>query len=201
MNKMENLFIVAVVRLSLINMFGGVISGVWLAILGEWGIIGTGILAIFISGMALGLAMMPGLIFAVPAAAMLEKGNRIGGYIFTFLSLIYTYGLLIVWSVFVLIYFTDQANESSLVPVLLWSYGVATGAVSFLASKDSQSGNDSSMLPTFLIQIAYLAVVIGIIFVSGMTLFNVICLFILIMSIGLLGQLAETVQLNRAEEE
>ena len=198
MSKVENLFVAAAVPLSLVNVFGGVVSGIWLAVLGEWGVIGTGLLAMLISGMALGLAMMPGLIFAVPAATMLENGNKIGGYIFTFLSLIYTYGLLIVWSVFVLIYFTDRATEFSLVPVLFWSYGVATGAISFLASKDSQSGNDSAMLPTFLIQIAYLAVIIGIIFVSGMTLFSVICLFILIMSIGLLGQMADMVQLNRA---
>ena len=87
MNKIENLFIGAVVPLSLLNIFGGVVSGVWLAILGEWRVIGTGVLALFVSGMALGLAMMPGLIFSLPAAAMLERGNKIGGYIFTFLSL------------------------------------------------------------------------------------------------------------------
>jgi hypothetical protein len=201
MNKIESLFIGAVVPLSLLNIFGGVVSGVWLAILGEWGVIGTGVLALFVSGMALGLAMMPGLIFSLPAAAMLERGNKIGGYIFTFLSLIYTYGLLIVWSVVVLIHFTDQATDSSLIPILIWSYGVATGPISFLASKDAQSGSDSSALPTLLLQVAYLAVILGIIFVEQMSFFNVICTFVLVMSIGLLSQLLETVQLYSDQGE
>ena len=87
MSKLENLFLAAAVPLSLVNIFGGIVSGIWLAILGEWGVIGTGVLAMLISGMALGIAMMPGLIFAVPAATMLENGNKIGGYIFLFLSL------------------------------------------------------------------------------------------------------------------
>ena len=38
-----------------------------------------GILALLVSGMGLGLAMAPGLIFAGPAVFMLEKGNKIGG--------------------------------------------------------------------------------------------------------------------------
>ena len=201
MSKIENLFVTAAIPLMLVNTFGGVFSLIWLAILGEWGIIGTGVLAMLASGMTLGLAMMPGLIFAVPASTMLENGNKIGSYICGFLSLMYTYGLLIVWSVFVMTYFTNQASESSLVPVLFWSYSVATGAISFLTSKDIQGGNDSSILPTFLIQIAYLAVIIGTIFIGGMTLFSVICLFILIMSIGFLGQMADIFQFSSAHEK
>ena len=67
---------VLAIPLGIINIFGGIISGIWLAILGKWGLIGYGLLAIIVSDMGLGIAMMPGLIFAAPAAVLIEKGNK-----------------------------------------------------------------------------------------------------------------------------
>ena len=66
MNAFANLATVLAVPLGLINMLGGIVSGIWLAILGEWGIIGYGIAALFVSGIGLGLAMVPGLLLAAP---------------------------------------------------------------------------------------------------------------------------------------
>ena len=71
MESFARLLSVLAVPLSILNIFGGIVSGIWLAILGEWGLIGYGILALLVSGMGLGIAMAPGLIFAGPAAACL----------------------------------------------------------------------------------------------------------------------------------
>ena len=178
---------VLAIPLGLINMFGGIVSGIWLAILGEWGLIGYGILALIVSGMGIGLAMMPGLIFAAPAAVMLEKGNKFGGYIFGFLGSLYTIGVLVAWCVLVLIYYTKQANHDSLIPILIWSYGIATGPITWLAQKDLQGGNQYAMVSTFFIQVAYLLTILGILF-FGMSLLNVLILFGVIMSICLFLQ-------------
>jgi hypothetical protein len=186
------LLLAATIPVSLVTMFGGTVSGIWLAILGEWGVIGTGILALFVSSFLLGFALMPSLIFAIPAMALFERGNKVGGYILMFLNLIYTYAILIFWSLSVLIYYREQASNASLIPILFWSYGVATGPISFLASKDLQGGNEHAMFPTVLMQVAYLAAIFGIIFLEGMSFLNIICLFILTMSICLFVQLAET---------
>ena len=86
---------VIAIPLGIINMFGGIISGIWLAILGDWELIGYGILALIVSGMGIGLAMIPGMIFAAPATVMLEKGSKLGGYFFGFLSSLYTVGILV----------------------------------------------------------------------------------------------------------
>ena len=115
------------IPLGILNMFGGIISGVWLAILGEWGLIGYGILALLLSGMGLGLAMAPGFILAAPAVAMIAKGNRVGGYLFGLLSTIYTVGILTAWCILVLVYYTKHADSNSIIPLLVWSYGVARG--------------------------------------------------------------------------
>ncbi|MBT71998.1 MAG: hypothetical protein CMQ15_08180 [Gammaproteobacteria bacterium] len=98
---------------------------------------------------------------------------------------------MIFWSLSVLIYYTEQANNASLIPILFWSYGVATGPISFLAYKDLEGGNEHAMLPTVLMQVAYLAAIFGIIFFEGMSFLNIICLFFLSMSICLFVQLGE----------
>ena len=187
MEAFAKLLSVLVVPLGILNMFGGIISGIWLAILGEWGLIGYGILALFVSGMGLGLAMAPGLIFAAPAAAMLEKGNKVGGYFFGLLSTIYTVGILTAWCILVLVYYTKHADSNSIIPLLVWSYGVATGPIVWLAKKELQSGNEYAMLTTFFIELAYILAILAILLV-GVSLLDVIVLFGVIMSIGLVVQ-------------
>ena len=187
MEAFARLLSVLAVPLTIVNMFGGIVSGIWLAILGEWGLIGYGLLALMVSGMAIGLAMAPGLLFAAPAAAMLEKGHKIGGFFFGFLSTLYTVGILTAWCILVLVYYTKQANADSIIPILIWSYGIATGPIVWLAQKDLQSGNEYAMITTFFIEIAYILTILGILFV-GVSLLDVIVLFGVIMLVGMVVQ-------------
>lgn len=187
MEAFAKLLGVLAVPLAILNMFGGIVSGIWLAILGEWGLIGYGILALIVSGMGLGLAMAPGLIFAGPAAILLEKGNKIGGYFFGLLSTIYTVGVLTAWCILVLIFCTEHASTDSLIPVLIWSYGIATSPIVWLAKKDLQSGNENAMITTFFIQVAYILTIFAILLV-GVSVLNVLILFGVVMAIGLAVQ-------------
>jgi hypothetical protein len=66
------------IPLMILNMLGGIVSGIWLAILGEWGAVGTGILFFFVSTWLLGFALMPSLLFAAPAAYCAKKGKTFG---------------------------------------------------------------------------------------------------------------------------
>lgn len=184
MEAFAKLFAVLAVPLAILNMFGGFVSGIWLAILGEWGLIGYGILALFVSSLLIGLAMGPGLIFAAPAAILLEKGNKIGGYFFGLLSTIYMVGVLTAWCILVLIYYTKHAETDSLIPVLIWSYGIATGPILWLAQKDR---NEFAVITAFFIQVAYILTIFAILLV-GVSLQHVLILFGIVMSIGLAVQ-------------
>lgn len=170
-----------------INALGGIVSGIWLAILGEWGLIGYGLLSLIFSGMLLGFAMAPGMLFAGPAVMFLEKGKRFLAYVFGTLSTCYTVGLLGVWCVLVLIFFASRLTEASLIPGLLWSYGVATGPIAWLASKDMQSGNEYSAGTTFFLQVAYLISIIGIAFL-GFSLAHVFVVFGIVLVLALIVQ-------------
>lgn len=60
------------------------------------------------------------------------------------------------WGVAVLWVFASRATTDSVFPILIWSYGVATGPWSFLASKDQQAGgNEYSVMALFFLQVGY----------------------------------------------
>ena len=178
---------VLAIPLGIINIFGGIISGIWLAILGKWGLIGYGLLAIIVSDMGLGIAMMPGLIFAAPAAVLIEKGNKLGGYFFGLLSTVYAVGVLTGWCVLVLVCYTENVDANTLTPVLIWSYGIAIVPIAFLAEKELQSGNEFAMILTFFIQVAYILTILAILLV-GLLLRDVLIIFGSVMSIGIVVQ-------------
>lgn len=115
------------IPLMILNMLGGIVSGVWLGVLGEWRIIGAGILVFFVSTGLLGFALMPSLLLAAPAAYCAEKGKTGGLVLFGALSSFYILALITAWCCGILFMFVKDATPGSLIPRLLWSYGLATG--------------------------------------------------------------------------
>lgn len=187
MKALEQLIRVSSVPIIFCDLIGCIGSVIWLMVLGEWGILGYGLLAMIISSFLISFALIPGLLLAVPAMSFLEKDNKLGGYFFGFLGSIYTISVMSAWCILVLLFFLNKADSSSYIPVLLWSYCVATGAIAYLAQKDSQSGNDSSAIPTFFLKIAYILTMLGILLV-GMSIQSVVVLFMLVMTVSLVIQ-------------
>jgi hypothetical protein len=181
------------VPLTLINGFGGIVAGIWLAVLGEWGAIGYGIAMLCIGGFLIGLAMMPGILVGAPAITFYEKGNKVGFYILGFLSALYTITVLTVWCVAILYFFEERAHGGLIVPLLLWSYGVATGPIGWLARKELESGNEYAMIHTFFVQVAYVLVIL-VLLVARISIVDVLVLFGIVMLVGLTIQFRIAVQ-------
>ncbi|MBI3781685.1 MAG: hypothetical protein HY278_11615 [candidate division NC10 bacterium] len=152
-----------VVPLAILNMLGGIVSGIWLAVLGEWGTIGFGIVVIAISIPALGFALMPSMLLAVPAAHCATKGRTVGFLCLIALSNLYTVAIITVWCCAVLFVFVKDAPSSILIPTLIWSYGIATGPWGYMASKESQSSDFGPTLAAFMAQLAYLVIMLMVI--------------------------------------
>lgn len=190
--KIQTSFVSVLTILSLLvmilNMLGGVVSGIWLAILGEWGEIFRGILFLVISSFIISFALMPGLLLAGPAMMAIERGKKILGLFFGSLSVFYTVALIVAWCIWVLWLFVSSATESSLIPLLIWSYGVALGPWMWLAQKDQQGGgNEFSIITTFFAQISYLLAMI--LFFAGTTLEIITVVFGSIMLVGAILQI------------
>jgi hypothetical protein len=152
------IFTAILIPLSIINMLGGVVSGIWLMVIGEWRIFFLGILSIFVATGIISLALIPGLLLAVPFAAAAARGKLILSSILGALAALYTTTVIVVWACAVFYFFSRASNVDNRLPVLLWSYGVAVGPWSYMAQKESQgSENSYAFLQVFFLSIAYIA--------------------------------------------
>jgi hypothetical protein len=178
----------------LLNLLGGVVSGLWLAILGQWGAIGVGLLAMLAGGFGISIALLPSMLFAAPAAYFERRGIKPGAYFFGLLSVLYIYALMAWWCITILVYFANRADASSYIPMVLWSYGVAMGPWSWLAQKDQ--GNWASGISMFFAQVGYIVMMIMVLLLN-VTVGDVMAVFAVIMLIGLIVQFKMVLTIQR----
>ncbi len=151
--------------LTVLNLFGGVVSGIWLAILRDWRLLLLGVVSFFVSSMFLGLITAPSLLFSAPGIYLLKKGSFAGSVFFAILSNLYVVAIITVWCAAVLFVFASNSSSVNLIPRLIWSYGVATGPWIYMASKDSSDGGvSSSMIAVFFAELGYFVVMIVVVF-------------------------------------
>lgn len=184
---MQALVALFIVPLTLLNAFGGIASGIWLAVLGEWWAIGYGLLGLF-APFLLAFVLVPGLIFAAPAGLLLFKGRYLLAIPLLFLNQFYTSAVVTLWCLLVFYFFITKANTDTFWPLLIWSYGVALGPWMYMAQKEDQGQTDgSSSITTFFAQIAYIAIALVVAF-RGATLVEAGLIFGGVMIIGMLIQ-------------
>ena len=64
---MRAILLLVAACLAFFNLFGGLVAAVWLAILGEWRLIGAGILYMLFGTFLISVALIPGMILGAPA--------------------------------------------------------------------------------------------------------------------------------------
>src|SRR2546426_4181254 len=85
--------------ITILNWFGAITSGIWLAILGEWKAIGIGVPSFILSGIVVSFALMPGLVLMAPAIRFEESGNRFGLWFFASLCSLYKVFVFTAWCI------------------------------------------------------------------------------------------------------
>lgn len=187
---MQAFITLLIVPFMIFNIFGGIVSGIWLAILGDWWAIGYGVAGMLLSHFFLAILLMPGLLLAAPAMYFLNKGITLLAAPFVLLGSLYTASLISGWCLFIFGFFLSRADYDNYFPLLIWSYGVALGPWMYLAKKEMQSGSSGGeMISIFFAQIAYIVIAISAVFFSSdVILLSVI--FVCIMGVGLLIQFA-----------
>lgn len=148
---------------ALLSGFGSLIAGVWLLFLWEWQPLLAAFALSMIGPFVVGFALMPGLMFGLPAAKALQGRKLFIGALLTFLHNLYMLAILVGWSLLNLLYFTSFA-ESRLTFILnlILSSGVVCGVLAFLASKEPD--NPHSGATTSFVQLAYALAVLGLSF-------------------------------------
>lgn len=145
----------------MLNALGGIVSGIWLALIGQWWALGVGLVGVLVSHFLASILLMPSLLFAAPAAALAERGKQGVATVLAGVSSLDTAALIAVWGIGVLYFFVSRGTAGSVIPLLIRSYGVASGPWSFLASKDQQAGgNEYSAMATFFLQVGYVVAIV-----------------------------------------
>ena len=142
----------------LLNVFVGIIAGVWLAILGKWWALGYGFALLIVSTFGTSFLLMLGsFVFGMPGARLISRRSVVGavlGYPLALLHSVYTFAVIAVWCVCVFQLYMQYADSRSFIPLLLWSYGTATGPWTYMGS--SQRDNAASMISAFAAQMGYI---------------------------------------------
>ena len=74
-----------------LNTFGGIVAGIWLALRGDWGSIGIGLVLLVVAPFILGIALLPSL--ALAAGAIAARRSRVAILGLGTLSVIYVSAL------------------------------------------------------------------------------------------------------------
>lgn len=67
MKVLLGLFGSLLIPFMVLNLLGGIVSGIWLAILGRWEALGLGVAFFFTSKFLLSFALLPAVAIALPA--------------------------------------------------------------------------------------------------------------------------------------
>jgi len=126
-----------------LNFAGGIIGAIWLAVLGRWALIGAGFAALFASTFFLSIAVLPGALTIAPATSAAEKGKYATALFWSVLGLLWLHGVMAAWCVGSFLQILGTRHSGSLWPYLLWSYAVATGPWTYMASQEQQWGQNS----------------------------------------------------------
>lgn len=163
MSRIAAAFALIGALLLILNALGCIVSGIWLALIGQWWALGVGLVGLCVSPFLVIILLMPSLLFAAPAAYLFERGKQGVATVLFGVSSLYTAALMAVWGISVLYLFASRATAGSVIPLLIWSYAVASGPWSFFASKDQKAvGNQysASAMATCFLQIGYVVAIV-----------------------------------------
>ena len=190
MRALTALMTAFLVPMILLNLLGGIVGGLWLIILGIWAPIGVSLGILFAGSFALGFLLMPSVIFSIPAAKVAERGNTGIAALIGIFALLYTTVLIVAWAFMTLKAFAGMGPDAAQWPLMLISYGAATGPWAYMASKEERANPDGvqhSAIHVFFLSAGYIVAMGARLFASASF---ATCLRILIatMVIGLILQ-------------
>ncbi|MBN2563017.1 MAG: hypothetical protein JXQ75_19000 [Phycisphaerae bacterium] len=152
---------IIVTLLVILNIGSGVVSGIWLAIEGEWAVIAFGFALGFVMPMAWVVASLPSMAFLGIVGWAEQTGSRIGLGLGGFLAVIYTDLLIGGWTLFVFFTFAGRAGQGTLIPLLLWGYSTTMAPLGYMASKEPHDDdNAGTALGLLLAPLSYALLVI-----------------------------------------
>lgn len=116
-------------------------GGIWLATLGHWGLLGSGILMGLVMPYAYLLLSLPKMRTIPRLIRQMEKEKKGSLLLFGLINASFDYALIAAWVLIVFGIFirTNGVSSNGLIPFLLWGYAVLMAPLVFMASKEHPS--------------------------------------------------------------
>lgn len=130
-----------VIPITLLNIFAGIVGGIWILVRGEWELILFALLASIVSTFFASLALMPSLIGVPIITWATQHKNKIALILGVLLSSILTAAAIYFISSYLYALIADNSNELPKLAVALLAYSVAIGPWQYMAAKENRSDN------------------------------------------------------------
>lgn len=128
-----------VLCLVIVNMLGGVVSGIWLLILGEWRLVLLGFALSFAMPTAWFIAALPA--FGIGALMLAsDTPSRWTVGIIGFIASLWQAALIGIWTFAVFVLFMRHAEGAATVALLLWGYSTTMAPLAYMARNDDGAG-------------------------------------------------------------
>ncbi|MGE4506665.1 MAG: hypothetical protein AB7D51_15055 [Desulfovibrionaceae bacterium] len=148
-----------------LSLAGGVASLAWLAWLGKWFALLTGVCGLISGVFLVSLLLLPGIyLLGAPSLDLLDRGRVMAGYALTLLGLAWIYGVTMVWCIVSLVMFMNMADVDSLAPLAIFSFTVGTFPWTLYAWRQSARSFAPSTVTAITASLAYLTCVLLVLF-------------------------------------
>lgn len=148
----DALLAIPIIGLVSLNLFGGLMAGVWLVWIGQSARVGAGILLTVLMPAAWLVASIPVTGLTALALREPEKAGRLRIAVFASIAALWHAGLIAAWTFYAFSVLTTDPRDCPRVPLLVWAYSTVRAPLSYMASWDDadHSGTNMAILQAFL---------------------------------------------------
>jgi hypothetical protein len=169
------------VPMFILNSLAGLVGGVWLLWLGDWKLVLVGFLAAACAPLWTSILLLPGLVFAGPGIAAIERGYTVTGIALASLSGLWTYIVVTIWCIAAFWYVPHYwTHGQPIVPFLLFAYSVATSPWAIMAQKESQGGGGEAAQFTLSAACVGCALILGYVLLAARPSFSTALWFLIV---------------------
>ena len=161
--------------LAVLNLLSSTVAPIWLLIVGEWRTVVIGILVFIMGCLGLKLAGIPAGLIDAPMLFFAARRRWSVACVLSLPGILYLNALVIIWCALAFRFVawsavtSVHATASHFVPAMVWSYGLAMGALSVIVFKESTVPNGVALL---FAEVGYVFVILQVCFFGEGSFFN-----------------------------
>lgn len=142
-----------------LNIGSWLVGAIWLAILGEWSILFTGLGLSIVMPWVYSFVLIPTLLMMTWMTHAIEKNQTALAKVLIIISTIYQYAILMFWVLYVFEWSLGYYPEINMIPLILYGYATMTGPLTYMGQKEGPDAT-GTVMAIFIAEVAYLLVLV-----------------------------------------